>query len=75
MANFHNNTQLNIISLDIEVLLHASEAPLTATDIKKHLTISNKQLEQALTILQQRLAMGVLRLNQTAMTYRSQPCF
>ena len=61
-----------IISLHIEVLLHASEAPLTATDLKKHLAISSKQLEQALAILQQRLAIGVLTLNQTASGYRLQ---
>ena len=65
-----NNAE--IISLHIEVLLHASEAPLTAANIKKHLVISSKQLEQALAIMQQRLAMGVLRLNQTASGYRLQ---
>lgn len=68
----NSNAKSHSHSLHIEVLLHASEAPLTATDIKKHLAISNKQLEQALAILQQRLAMGVLRLNQTASGYRLQ---
>ena len=65
-----NNAE--IISLHIEVLLHASETPLTAANIEKHLVISSKQLEQALAIMQQRLAMGVLRLNQTASGYRLQ---
>lgn len=70
MAN--SNAESHSHSLHIEVLLHASEAPLTAPDLKKHLSLSNKQLEQALAILQQRLAMGVLRLNQTASGYRLQ---
>lgn len=65
-----NNAE--IISLHIEVLLHASEASLTATDLKKHLAISNKQFEQALAIMQQRLTTGVLRLNRTASGYRLQ---
>ena len=67
-----NNDNAEDQSLHIEVLLHASETPLTAADIKKHLAISNKQLEQALAILQQRLATGVLTLNQTASGYRLQ---
>ena len=67
-----NNDNAEDQSLQIEVLLHASETPLTAADIKKHLAISNKQLEQALAILQQRLATGVLTLNQTASGYRLQ---
>lgn len=61
-----------IISLQIEVLLHASETPLTATDLKKYLAISSTQLEQALARMQQRLATGALRLNQTASGYRLQ---
>ena len=67
-----NNDNAEDQSLQIEVLLHASETPLTAADIKKHLAISNKQLEQALAIMQQRLATGVLTLNQTASGYRLQ---
>ena len=70
MAN--SNAESHSHSLHIEVLLHASEAPLTAADLQKHLSLSNKQLEQALAILQQRLATGVLRLNQTASGYRLQ---
>lgn len=56
-------------SLHIEVLLHASEAPLTAADLKKHLDLSNEQLEQALEVLQQRLAHSALRLRKTASGY------
>ena len=63
---------IDTISLQIEVLLHASETPLTATDLQKHLSLSNKQLEQALATMQQRLGMGVLRLNRTASGYRLQ---
>ncbi len=65
-----NNAE--IISLQIEVLLHASEAPLTDTDLKKHLAISSSQLEQSLAVMQQRVATGALRLNQTASGYRLQ---
>ncbi|MER1972744.1 MAG: hypothetical protein ABS880_03170, partial [Psychrobacter alimentarius] len=35
---------LEEISRHIEVLLHASEAPLTAGALKKHLSVSTKEL-------------------------------
>ncbi|WP_227686718.1 SMC-Scp complex subunit ScpB [Psychrobacter fozii] len=60
------------ISKDIEVLLHASEAPLTATVLKKHLALSTKELKQALALLQTRLDTGVLSLYETASGYRLQ---
>ncbi|MBU5616444.1 SMC-Scp complex subunit ScpB [Psychrobacter sp. TAE2020] len=60
------------ISLDIEVLLHASEAPLTASSIKQYLSLSTKELQLALEILQQRLDNGVLTLTETASGYRLQ---
>ena len=60
------------ISRHIEVLLHASETPLTANTIKKHLSLSTKELKQALDILQQRLDTGVLSLHETASGYRLQ---
>lgn len=60
------------ISRHIEVLLHASETPLTANTIKKHLSLSTKELKQALDILQQRLDTGVLGLYETASGYRLQ---
>lgn len=63
---------IEIISLQIEVLLHASETPLTAIDLKKYLAISSTQLEESLARMQQRLATGALRLNQTASGYRLQ---
>ena len=63
---------IDTISLQIEVLLHASETPLTATDLKKYLAISSTQLEESLARMQQRLATGALRLNQTASGYRLQ---
>jgi len=56
----------------IEVLLHASEAPLTATDLKKHLSLSTQELKLALEALQARLSLGVLSLNETASGYRLQ---
>ena len=60
------------ISLDIEVLLHASETPLTANTIKQHLSLSTKELQLALQVLQQRLDKGVLSLTETASGYRLQ---
>lgn len=64
--------QLNIVSKHVEVLLHASETPLTAHTLKKHLSLSNKILNQALALLQQRLETGVLSLHETASGYRLQ---
>lgn len=60
------------ISKHIEVLLHASEAPLTATVLKKQLSLNTKELTQALEHLQQRLDSGVLTLHETASGYRLQ---
>ncbi|MFB6349250.1 SMC-Scp complex subunit ScpB [Moraxella sp. ZJ142] len=56
----------------IEVLLHASETPLTDNDLKKHLMIGNQELNAALAVLQERLSHGVLTLNKTASGYRLQ---
>ena len=66
----HNS--LEEMSKRIEVLLHASEAPLTAHSLKKHLSLSTKELNQTLEVLQQRLDTGVLRLHETASGYRLQ---
>ena len=63
---------LNTVSKHIEVLLHASEAPLTANVLKKQLSLSTKDLKQALALLQQRLETGVLSLHETASGYRLQ---
>ena len=63
---------LNTVSKHIEVLLHASEAPLTANVLKKQLSLSAKDLKQALALLQQRLDTGVLSLHETASGYRLQ---
>ena len=63
---------LEEMSRHIEVLLHASEASLTTNAIKKHLSLSTKELEQALEILRQRLDNGVLSLHETAGGYRLQ---
>ena len=64
--------KLNTVSKHIEVLLHASETPLTANTLKKHLSLSTKILNQALALLQQRLETGVLSLHETASGYRLQ---
>lgn len=63
---------LEEVSKHIEVLLHASEAPLTAHALKQHLSLSSKELNQALTLLQARLDTGVLSLHKTASGYRLQ---
>lgn len=60
------------ISRHIEVLLHASEVPLTDNTLKKHLSLSNCELQLALEVLQQRLDDSVLNLNKTASGYRLQ---
>jgi len=67
-----NTPQLLTISRHIEVLLHATEAPLTAASLKKSLDISQKQLNAALVLLQARLSEGVLELKTTASGYRLQ---
>ena len=66
------HTALDKISKHIEVLLHASESPLTAQALKKHLSLSSKELKQSLALLQQRLDHGVLTLHETASGYRLQ---
>ena len=63
---------LEEMSKHIEVLLHASEAPLTANVLKKQLSLNTNELAQALEILQQRLDSGVLTLHETASGYRLQ---
>ena len=63
---------LEEISKHIEVLLHASEAPLTASILKKHLSLNTKEFAQALALLQLRLDTGVLTLHETASGYRLQ---
>lgn len=66
------NQDLEEISKHIEVLLHASEAPLTASTLKKYLSLNTKELTQALDLLQRRLDTGVLTLHETASGYRLQ---
>ena len=60
------------VSKHIEVLLHASETPLTASILKKHLSLSTEELKTALKLLQERLDSGVLSLHETASGYRLQ---
>ena len=72
MINNNDISNTKEHSLQIEVLLHASDAPLTDKALRKHLSVSAKELEQALAELRQRLASSVLRLNKTASGYRLQ---
>ncbi|WP_201555081.1 SMC-Scp complex subunit ScpB [Psychrobacter sp. 72-O-c] len=71
-SNKQSNNKQETTSRHIEALLHASEAPLTANAIKKHLSLSSQELQQALEVLQERLSNGVLSLNETASGYRLQ---
>ena len=76
MADVGNTKEYRLsieeISKHIEVLLHASESPITASMLRKQLSLSNQELARALTILKQRLAGGVLSLCETASGYRLQ---
>ena len=67
-----NQASLEEVSKHIEVLLHASEAPLTAQALRKYLSLSSKALKQTLEVLERRLETGVLSLHETASGYRLQ---
>lgn len=59
-------------SRHIEVLLHASVAPVDERTLKRSLNLSDDELSAALSCLQQRLSDGVLSLIKTATGYRLQ---
>lgn len=67
-----SHARFETLSRYVEVLLHASETPLTDTQLKRHLSLSQHELETALLVLQQRLSNGVLQLSQSATGYRLQ---
>lgn len=71
-AFLQDQQNLQLTSRQIEALLHASDAPLTELFLKKQLSLTALQLEQALSILQERLSQGSLTLNKTASGYRLQ---
>lgn len=62
----------DLLSRRIEVLLHASESPLTGSQLRRYLSLSKQELETAMVILQQRLTTGVLSLRESASGYRLQ---
>lgn len=62
----------DLLSRRVEVLLHASESPLTGSQLRRYLSLSKQELETALVILQQRLTTGVLSLSESASGYRLQ---
>ena len=66
------NQDVEKISKHIEFLLDVSEATLTASILKKYLSLNTKDLTQPLALLQQRLDTGVLTLHETASGYRLQ---
>lgn len=73
MTNFnhqHQTAQAN--SRKIEAILHASETPVTAKELRNYLTLTQSELDTALMILQERLSQGALTLFETATGYRLQ---
>ena len=78
ISNATNDSDLNafnrydLLSRRVEVLLHASESPLTDSQLRKYLSLSKQELETALVVLQQRLTTGVLSLSESASGYRLQ---
>lgn len=78
IPNATNDSDLNafnrydLLSRRVEVLLHASESPLTDSQLRKYLSLSKQELETALVVLQQRLTTGVLSLSESASGYRLQ---
>lgn len=71
-SEFGPFNRYDLLSRRIEVLLHASETPLTGNQLRKYLSLSKQELETALVVLQQRLTTGVLTLNESASGYRLQ---
>lgn len=73
MTNFNQQHQTaQSHSKAIEAILHASETPLTAKQLRQFLDISQSDLDRALIVLQERLSQGALTLFETASGYRLQ---
>lgn len=70
--NMSDEIVLQTLSRQMEVLLHASETPLTDDDLIHLLTISDDTFSQVLSVLKERLNDGVLALVKTASGYRLQ---
>lgn len=71
-SDLNTFNRYDLLSRRIEVLLHASESPLTDSQLRKYLSLSKQELETALVVLQQRLTTGVLSLSESASGYRLQ---
>lgn len=73
LTNFNQQHQsAQIHSKAIEAILHASETPVPAKELRQYLDIKQNQLDMALMVLQERLSLGALTLVQTTMGYRLQ---
>lgn len=59
-------------SIQIEAILHASESPVTARQLKDWLNIKGNELDMALITLQERLSNGALTLAHTVHGFRLQ---
>lgn len=66
----HQTAQIH--SREIEAILHASETPVTAKQLRSWLSLSQSELDTAIIMLQDRLAQGALTLFETASGYRLQ---
>ncbi len=72
--NMNDKVDLQILSRQMEVLLHASETPLNDDDLVRLLNINEYLFSQVLSTLKERLTYGVLELVKTASGYRLQIC-
>lgn len=70
--NMNDKVDLQILSRQMEVLLHASETPLTDDDLLNLLNINNDTFTKVILTLKERLTDGVLTLVKTASGYRLQ---
>lgn len=73
MTNFSQKHQKALEhSRQIEAILHASEMPTPAKQLRQWLELKQDELDSALMVLQQRLSSGALTLHLTASGYRLQ---
>lgn len=73
MSDFNQKLdQAKLHARQIEAILHASESPVTARQLKDWLNIKPNELDGALMVLQERLSNGALTLAHTINGYRLQ---
>lgn len=73
MSDFNQKLdQAKLHARQIEAILHTSESPVTARQLKEWLNIKPSELDGALMVLQERLSNGALTLAHTINGYRLQ---